>query len=237
MKKILALILALAMTLCLVACGSTSNSSANNGGASNSGTADNSSDNSGTPDKVYELNFSSQAAEGSTNATWAKLMADKIYEVTNGGVKINWFWSSTLVGESDIVTAIRTGLCDGGEIPMARQAGAFPLFNLLMEPYSNLGNGKTVWANVVEPLMQEFPEMQDEFKGLHIGGFYCCTNGGTMHTTKEVRVPADLKGLMLSTVTSFQTNITTVAGGSPMSLEAGEWYTSLLSAVWPMACG
>ena len=231
MKKILSLMLALAMVLCLAACGGSSNPGGNPP-ANNSATSkpadsgEPSGDAPAAPEKVYELNFSSQAAEASTNATWAKMMADKISEVTNGGVKINWFWSSTLVGENDIVTAIRTRLCDGGEIPMARQAGAFPLFSLLMEPYCNLGNGETAWTNIVEPLLNEFPEMAEEFKGLHIGGYYCCTNGGTMHTTKEVRVPADLKGLMLSTVTSFQTNITTVAGGSPMSLEGSEWYTS-----------
>lgn len=154
------------------------------------------------------------------------MLADKISEVTNGGVEITWYYSSTLVGENDVVSAIRTGLCDGGEIPMARQAAAFPLFSLLMEPYSNLGNGETIWENVVAPLLEEFPEMKAEFDGLKIAGFYTCTNGGTMHTTSEVRVPADLSGKMLSTVTNFQTNITMAAGGSPMSLEASEWYTS-----------
>lgn len=68
--------------------------------------------------------------------------------------------------------------------------------------------------------------MAAEFNGLHIGGFYACTNGGTMHTTSEVRVPAGLQGKMLSTVTAFQTNITSAAGGSPMTLEASDWYSS-----------
>ena len=234
MKKNVSLLLALAMmlTLALTACGG---NSGNNGGAPQGGgtPAQTSAPSGGgdgnapaTPDKVYELNFSSQAAEGSTNGDWAKLLAGKIAEVTNGGVKINWYFSSTLVGENDIVTAIRTRLCDGGEVPMARQANAFPLFNLLMEPYSNLGKGETMWANVVSPLLSEFPEMAAEFNGLHIGGFYACTNGGTMHTTSEVRVPADLQGKMLSTVTAFQTNITSAAGGSPMTLEASDWYSS-----------
>ena len=232
MKKRVSLFLALAMlfTLTLTACGSNGDQPSGSsqppaGNPTQSGGAP--AENTGsTPDKVYELNFSTQAAESSTNAQWNRLMADKIAEVTNGGVKITWYYSSTLVGENDVVTAIRTRLCDGGEIPMARQAGAFPLFNLLMEPYSNLGSGETAWANIVAPLLEEFPEMEAEFKGLHIGGYYCCTNGGTMHTTSEVRVPADLKGKMLSTVTAFQTNITSAAGGSPMSLEASEWYTS-----------
>ena len=225
MKKRMSLFLALLMvfTLALTACGQ--KASDNGGNAAQTGEPAQNGEAS-KPGKVYELNFSSQSAESSTNAVWAKLMADKISEVTDGGVKITWYFSSTLVGENDVVSAIRSRLCDGGEIPMARQAGAFPLFNLLMEPYSNLGDGTTVWANVVSPLLSEFPEMAAEFKGLHIGGFYCCTNGGTMHTTSAVRVPADLKGKMLSTVTAFQTNITTAAGGSPMSLEASEWYTS-----------
>ena len=222
MKKRVSLFLAcmLSLAFLLTACsgGGSGSSDQNSSAPETSGNAQ--------PDKVYELNFSSQAAESSTNAQWAKLMADKIEEVTNGGVKINWYFSSALVGESDVVTAIRTRLCDGGEIPMARQAGAFPLFNLLMEPYSNLGNGETVYENIVAPLLEEFPEMAEEFDGLHIGGFYCCTYGGTMHTTSEVRVPADIQGKMLSTVTAFQTNITEAAGGSPMSLEGSEWYTS-----------
>lgn len=53
-----------------------------------------------------------------------------------------------------------------------------------------------------------------------------CTNGGTVHSGKEIRVPSDMDGLKLSCVTPFQTNMTKAGGGAPMSLEASEWYTS-----------
>ncbi len=232
MKKLIALLLSMSMavSLMLAGCGSSSSNSGTSDPSQTTSSEEASNAETSTEDassgEVYEFNFSSQATESSINGQWDELLADKIYEVTDGHVVINWYYSSTLVGENDVVSAIRTGLCDGGEVPMARQSSAFPLFNLLMEPYSNLGNGETIWANVIEPLMEEYPELTEEFDGLHIAGFYACTNGGTLHTTSPVRVPSDLDGLMISTVTSFQTNITIAAGGSPMTLESSDWYTS-----------
>ena len=87
MKKRMSLLLALLMvfTLALTACGQ--KVSGDGGNAAQTGEPAQNGEAS-KPEKVYELNFSSQAAESSTNAVWAKLMADKISEATDGGVKI-----------------------------------------------------------------------------------------------------------------------------------------------------
>ncbi len=178
------------------------------------------------PDKVYTLTVSTQAAESSTNAQWLRAVADKINEVTNGQVELQIYYSSTLVGETDVVSAIKDGLCDAGEVPMGRNGNVFPLTSLIMEPYSGLGNGETFYENIFAKLWEQYPELQAEYEGFKIGGMYLCTNGGTVHTTKEVRVPSDMSGLKISCVSPFHTAMTEYGGGAPMSIEASEWYTS-----------
>ena len=177
-------------------------------------------------DKTYKLTVSSQASEGSTNAIWLHAYADKINEVTDGQVELEIYFSSTLVGETDVVSAIKSGLCDAGEVPMGRNGKLFPLTSLIMEPYSGLGAGETFYDNVFSKLWEEYPELQAEYDGFHVGGMFIATNGGTVHATKEIRVPSDMKGLKISCVSPFHTAMTEFGGGAPMSIEASEWYTS-----------
>lgn len=92
-------------------------------------------------DDTYTLTISSQTAESSTNAQWLRAVADQISEATDGKVELQIYYSSTLVGETDVVSAIRDGLCDGGEVPMGRNTNLFPMTSLIMEPYSGLGSG------------------------------------------------------------------------------------------------
>lgn len=239
MKKILALVLTLTLiTMLLAGCGGNSGTAEPLAPAQSSNQVQSSDQaqpaGSGAPTeappeapaKVYELNISSQAAELSINAVYLKMMAEKIDEVTNGQVKLTIYFSSALVGETDVVSAIRNGIADGGEVPMARQANAFPLSNLIMTPFSNLGDGTGIYENIFLPLYEKYPEMQAEYAGLHIGGFYITTNGGTLHTNHEVRIPSDLHGDMIVAPTSFQNRITSDAGGSPMVIDVGDWYSS-----------
>ncbi len=218
MKKIFALLLAILMLAALVGCGSQPATEANPAPADAPEAA--------APDKVYTLTVSTQAAESSTNATWLNEVANKISEVTGGQVELEIYYSSTLVGETDVVSAIKSGLCDAGEVAMARNTNIFPLTGLIMEPYSNLGSGETFYDNVFAKLWEEYPEMQAEYEGLKIGGMLIATNGGTVHSTKEIRVPGDMAGLKISCVTPFQTGMTKAGDGAPMGLEASEWYTS-----------
>lgn len=231
MKKKLALILAILMLgLLMTGCGSGQKSSASAADAAPAANEDvgNAVEDAApaAPDKVYTLTISSQASESSTNAQWLRAVADQISEVTGGQVELEIYYSSTLVGETDVVSAIRDGLCDGGEVPMGRNTNLFPLTSLIMEPYSGLGSGETFYDNVFAKLWDEYPELQEEYNGFVIGGIYLCTNGGTIHSIKEIRSPSDMSGLKLSCVTPFQTNMTNAGGGAPMSLEASEWYTS-----------
>lgn len=225
MKKFFALLLAILMLVALIGCSSQP-------AAEDPAPADAPEaapvEEAAAPNKVYTLTLSSQSAESSTNGIWLKQVAEKVFEVTGGQVELEIYYSSTLVGETDVVSAIKSGLCDVGEVSMGRNTHLFPLTGLIMEPYSNLGAGETFYENVFTKLWDEYPELQAEYEGMKIGGFLIATNGGTVHTTsKEVRVPADMAGLKLSCVTPFQTGITEAGKGAPMSLEASEWYTSL----------
>lgn len=221
MKRFFAMLLAILMLCALVGCGGGTTAP-----KTDAETAEDAPAAEAKPDKVYKLTLSTQAAESSTNATWLKQIAEKISEVTDGQVELEIYYSSTLVGETDVVSAIKGGLCDVGEVGMGRNTNLFPLTGLIMEPYSNLGDGATFYDNVFTKLWDEYPELREEYAGLKIGGMLIATNGGTVHAVKEVRVPSDMAGLKLSCVTPFQTGMTEAGGGAPMSLEASEWYTS-----------
>lgn len=179
------------------------------------------------PEEVITLTFSSNTNDGTSETKCIEEWIAKVEEETGGRLQFDLYLSGALVSESDIVDAVKSGLCDVGYVGWAKQTNALPLSTTLLAPFGNPGNGRTFYQNVFKPLWEQFPELQEEYDGSVLVGLGMNTYGAGLDTNKPVYVPSDCEGLLISAQTSSQSDLTMLTGASPLTLEASEWYSSL----------
>ncbi|MBQ8264738.1 MAG: hypothetical protein IJY96_08200, partial [Oscillospiraceae bacterium] len=144
MKKFLALALALVLVLGMFAgCGNSDTPAADN-------------------DKVYEFTLSMHDAKTTPNAVYMQSWIDKVYEATDGKVKITLYDSSTLSAATDIGVNVTEGAVDIGWLYTSYYAGQFPLADVINLPFQGFGD-PIVSTTVLWDLYDAYPEMQEEW--------------------------------------------------------------------------
>ena len=86
----------------------------------------------------------------------------------------------------------------------------------------------SVWAQsaIYPQLLEKFPQLKAEYRGLMVYGLSAITPAILVPLSKEVRVPADLKGVKITPATEEIAQMVIAAGGAPVNLVVSDWYTS-----------
>ena len=175
--------------------------------------------------EVVELRFATQNA-GTEQLAVLEAWADEIEEATDGEVLITIYSSSTLIGEEDMVSGIKAGLADIGDIVTGIYTEQLPLLSILELPFMALGDTDTAYQ-IFQQLWDEFPKLEAEFADFKVLFVSSFGDSGQIHTVDtEVRVPDDLAGLQLM-VTGVSSQVMASAGASPVYMEMTDWHTSL----------
>lgn len=226
--RILSLLLALLMMLGLTACGGTpSTNTPNETPSAGQPGAD-------KPDEVYNLSVTiTQPAEsviGKVVTEWC----ETINERSGGRLKLEIFYSGTLLPVTDTVTGVTDGFADIGFVPSNIGKDYFPITcNILAWPfmgYPSTEQGfeavKTIWA--------EFPEVDAEYEaqGLkYLGSYLMGRNDIYFAKEQNVRAPQDLKGKKIGVASSFFNDYLTALGAAPVFVTNADLYTSLDNGV------
>jgi TRAP-type C4-dicarboxylate transport system substrate-binding protein len=108
-----------------------------------------------------------------------------------------------------------------------------PVIDLGMMPLNSLAwlpmmGWPSVWAqsSIYPQLLEKFPQLRAEYRGLMVYGFSAITACHINTLKKEVRTPADLKGVKITPATEEIAQMVIAAGGAPVNLVVSDWYTS-----------
>ena len=217
MKKFLALILALVMVLGLVACGEKAPA------------ADEGTDAPAVEDNtVYKMNVSFAAPEFSTTEITAAL--DRIQAASNGRIEFTYYYSWSLTSVPTVVDDLNSGVVDIAAVPINEHLALFPYSNLVTyTPFLGLPNMLEA-AKLFDELYAENAAFADEYakNGLKYWTNYPCP-GYNIYTTadKQIKTPADLKGLKLISSSAVMSEFLTANGAAVVNAPVTDYATSL----------
>jgi TRAP-type C4-dicarboxylate transport system substrate-binding protein len=151
--------------------------------------------------------------------------ATNIEESTNNQVDITIYAGGTLLSPLDILTGIKGGMADMGEVITSMFENERPILNLIQMPLLGLGDwekGYDIWMQIDD----KFPEAKaewDDYKVL----FRIVKAGLSIHTAEgPVYVLDDLKGMKIGTG-PMMAELFSKGGAVQVGVPPQDWYMSL----------
>ncbi len=235
MKKLLSIILAASMMLGITACSSsTTTTSTESSTAATTTTTTTTTEAAATdePAEVISMRYAHMNAEDSVSGQMALWFADRVNELTNGGIEIEVFPNSVLGSITEQAEMLSAGTIEFNH-------GTFGGFSVLYEkleyldtPYMTKSVEDAVTLFSMEsPIIQDMNEELIDAAGVRM---LCNVFGGSRLLTCNVPIytPDDLAGLKIRAITS-QIYITTVEGMGAISvaLDFADLPTALATGV------
>ncbi len=145
---------------------------------------------------------------------------------SQGRIKIEYYWSNSLIPARQIIDALQKGVADIGFVNPSYQPGKMPLLTITSLPATSPGD-MCPTTKALQALM-EMPEVKAELDSMNIRYLGPLTNDsyGVWTRKKQVRTLADLKGLKLRAIGNHA-NLLHALGGVPVSLGATEVYQAI----------
>ncbi len=176
--------------------------------------------------ETFELRISTTQTETSMIYAGLKAAADEINEKTNGNVKVTIYPSSQLGGEEDMIDQAIAGigiavLSDAGR--MSNYVKDIGIFNMAYF-VENYDDGLKVMNTAT------FKKWTDELvnQGLRILCFNYYDGARSFMQNKEVKTPADLKGVVTRTPSAAPYNASIKAmGATPYNIAWSEVYNAI----------
>ena len=219
MKKHITILLALTLLAALLsACGGDV--------AGNSGVPES----SGSDDTVYTLTVSSPKNENAEAAMvqWMEELTEK----SNGRLQFDIHLSNALYQQSEVISALNSGMLDIADISLSEEPNTFALnSNIISLPFMGM-SFENDW--IYQTLLDEFPELTAEYDNAGVVLIdYAYNPPFNMHfiTDDPITVPSDLNGLKIVTTSDILSSFIAEQGGAPVNQPITEWYNSLEKGV------
>ncbi len=176
--------------------------------------------------KDFTLKIQTHLSAESLNGKNAAKFAKNVERMSGGRLKLEMFYSGSVVKSTETFDAAANGILDGDMTGAAYQTGKNPAFQFLgdimggydtpWEQYSWLYYGGGLEA--AQPIYNKY--------GMQLIGWWV---GGqeSMNSTKPLRGPADLKDWKFRSPPGMETEIFAEMGASPIVMDFGEIFTAL----------
>jgi TRAP-type C4-dicarboxylate transport system substrate-binding protein len=178
-----------------------------------------------SPVETIELKHASAFPPPSPLSQITQQWADKIYEESDGKLKITCYFGASLVGSEEMYRAVESGITDMGHYTLGTDPGLTPLNMVILLPFLGIPS-QAAGGPIHEELFDKFPELHDEFEGMKIV-VTCAAPPETMHfTKKEVRVPEDLRGMKIVATGKWWSEVLKEVGAAVVNIPAQDMYVS-----------
>jgi TRAP-type C4-dicarboxylate transport system substrate-binding protein len=153
---------------------------------------------------------------------WVK----KVEEATKGKVKIDVYYSQTLVKGPDIWNAVKTGVADMGWCFHGYWPDMTPLSDVITLPSLPFIKAEK-GSEVLWKLYERFPAIQREFKDVHVCQLWTSHPYLLITSKKQVKTIEDLKGMKIRTTGGPPTEQMKALGAIPVLIPMPDNYQSL----------
>lgn len=158
-----------------------------------------------------------------------KQFAKAIEERTGGKVKLNLYYSNSLLAVPDILTGLQTGVADISSVVASNYAGTLPLNDMIGWPFM----GYPRWENAFDihmKLLKDVPEVKAEFSNLGLrvfAGVAMAPQQLLVASKRKVYSPDDIKGMKIISIKPVPAAIIRKWGGTPVAIGIADYYMSL----------
>jgi TRAP-type C4-dicarboxylate transport system substrate-binding protein len=178
--------------------------------------------NAQTADKKVNLKLSYWVPPSHFLTPGYKEWADAITKATNGSITVTMFPSSQLGSGADHYDMVKRGIADFGLINPGYTPGRFPVFAAADLPFMITDSYKAAVATHRWYKKYAEKEMPDHYV-CHVYSH----EKATFHSKKEIRVPADVRGLKVRTANQTIATFVTGMGGNSVQVPIMEAYETL----------
>lgn len=191
--------------------------------------------NSGAAKPEYIIKYGSGVAEVTDrpdpDATWAYAFRDYVQEKSGGRIKVDFYFNNQLGGQTDLFQGVGSGAIEVAVLNGMTTEN----FNKNVCLFSSPGLFKSLTeANAVfdsEWAAKFFDQIQND-NGVIVAGTAATGFRNFTNDDKEIKVPADAKGLLLRVMESpVSMKMVESIGASPIPIDWGEVYTALQNGV------
>ena len=175
---------------------------------------------------VTELTFTTTVPDVSGLGRAQKAWIDKVEKDAGGKLKIIPYWANSLFKPREIFRGALEGQADLVYWVPVIELGMMPLNTIMWLPMMGWPS-EWAQATIYTQLLDKFPQLRAEYRGLMVYGISAITPAHINTLRKEIRVPADLKGVKITPATEEIARMVIAAGGAPVNLVVSDWYTSL----------
>ena len=152
--------------------------------------------------------------------------AEAIDKASNGTIKVTLFPSSQLGSGLDHYDMVKRGVADFGLINPGYTPGRFPVIAAADLPFMITDSSKAAAATHRWYKKYAEKEMPDHYV-CHVYSHEIAT----FHSKKEIKVPADVKGVKVRTANQTIANFVTSMGGNSVQVPIMEAYETLKSGI------
>lgn len=175
--------------------------------------------------EIIELKLAQWDPPQSDIAQLTQQAVERINKRAAGRLKVVPYYGESLIKQAEHYRATQLGIVDIAYFGPTAPGSPVQLSRVISLPYLGFESPRHA-VNVFNKLLERVPEVRDEYKDLEVMGVFAL-RFDNLHTTKKlVRTPEDLKGMKIIAF-GPRANYIKAAGGSPVTIPVGEWYTSL----------
>lgn len=183
-----------------------------------------------TMNKPTTIIFAGQEIPGSVYITdFFDPWFTEIEKQTDGRVKIETHWGEQLVKSADSYAAVKASIVDMAQVPVMSLPNDFPMDVVVgFTSYDTICYGRSqLWWD----LYQQFPEMQNEYKGTKV--LWLGTAGNTYIGTvrKPVKTLEDMTGLKMMSTGGWDADRGKALGWTPVTIGPADFFTSLNTGI------
>jgi TRAP-type C4-dicarboxylate transport system substrate-binding protein len=161
---------------------------------------------------------------GQTNIYWV----EQVNKLAAGRLHITIYSGGSLLSGEEAYRGVQTGVCDIAQYVVDTREG-FALNLIMSLPF--MGWPKEHVEDKYMTLMNEFPEMRAEWKGVSILSVMMMPPTQLHNTQKVVTVPSDIKGMKILGAETMTVAAAEEAGATAVTLDISEMATSLNSGL------
>ena len=241
MKKVLTLILSMALVLVLAACGGaaeTTPTPAESAGApaesspAASSAAPVEEGDYPTAEKPLTISLGHSTPEKSSGNAQAKIVKDKLEELSGGAILVDIYPGSQLGNEATMLDGVYSGTMDAGIISGTVLTSVLPQVNAWYLPFlfKDLADlGDTIYS---DEFYDYNAKLFEEETGMHFLGIPILSARGLLNDQHAVTSPDDMKGLTIRCIQGqIIVDIFEAMGASTTQLAFNEVYTALQQGV------